>query len=184
MCCGTKRLTEIRCPDDCVYLASAREHPPAVTLRRQQHDTQSIVQLVRDLNEKQLQLFLLIATFLNRYEPAELHALTDADVAEAAQAMGSTFETASRGVIYEHRPQSLPAERLAAALKPALLEAAGHGGSAFERDVAIVLMRIAEGARAASGQRTFVDMLRRVFRTDGKEERREEPHDTPRLIVP
>ncbi len=29
VCCGTKRLTQIPCPSDCVYLASAREHPPA-----------------------------------------------------------------------------------------------------------------------------------------------------------
>ena len=27
VCCGTKRLIEIQCPDDCVYLTSAREHP-------------------------------------------------------------------------------------------------------------------------------------------------------------
>ena len=29
VCCGTKRLVEIRCPDDCGYLSSARAHPAA-----------------------------------------------------------------------------------------------------------------------------------------------------------
>src|SRR5262245_27935296 len=38
VCCGTKRLVEIRCPSDCSYLASAREHPAAVVVRQQQHD--------------------------------------------------------------------------------------------------------------------------------------------------
>ena len=117
VCCGTKRLTEIHCPSDCPYLASAREHPPAVAVRQQQRDVESLVEVVRDFNERQSQLFLMIATFLIRYEPPELQALLDDDVAEAADALAATFETASRGVIYEHRPASLPAERLAAALK-------------------------------------------------------------------
>ena len=38
VCCGTKRLVQISCPSDCPYLASAREHPPAVLVRQQQHD--------------------------------------------------------------------------------------------------------------------------------------------------
>ena len=38
VCCGTKRLIEIALPGDCVYLASAREHPPAVAVRQQQRD--------------------------------------------------------------------------------------------------------------------------------------------------
>ena len=36
MCCGTKRLAEIRCPSDCTYLVSAREHPAAVVRRQQE----------------------------------------------------------------------------------------------------------------------------------------------------
>ena len=52
------------------------------------------------------------ATFLARYEAPELQPLIDDDVAEAMAALAATFETASRGVIYEHRPASLPAERL------------------------------------------------------------------------
>ena len=31
----------------------------------------------------------------------------DDDVAEATAAMAATYETAARGVLYEHRPQSL-----------------------------------------------------------------------------
>ena len=49
MCCGTKRLVEIQCPADCVYLASAREHPAAATIRRQQHDLSMLLQFMRDL---------------------------------------------------------------------------------------------------------------------------------------
>jgi hypothetical protein len=184
VCCGTKRLTEIRCPGDCPYLASAREHPPAATVRQQQRDLGSMLQLVQDFNERQSQLFVLVATFLLRYEPPEFHALLDADISEAAHALASTFETASRGVIYEHRPQSLPAERLAVALKPVLIEAGQRGGSAFERDVAVVLTRIADGARNSGSRAGFLEMLRRVMRTDRKDPEQSEASDAPRLIVP
>jgi class 3 adenylate cyclase len=39
--------------------------------------------------------------------------LNDDDVADAAGALAATFETAARGVIYEHAPESLVARRLA-----------------------------------------------------------------------
>jgi hypothetical protein len=187
VCCGTKRLTEIRCPSDCPYLASAREHPAAAVVRRQQHDVQLLVDSVRDFNDRQSQLFFLVATFLIQYEPPELHALYDADVAEAATALAATFDTASRGVIYEHRAQSLPAERLAAGLKPVLLEAGKSGGTAFERDAAVVLKRIAEAAAAGAPDqpRRFIDLLRRVIRKpEGAGPDGPQPRDAPRLIVP
>ena len=126
VCCGTKRLVQIQCPSDCAWLASAREHPPAVAVRQQQRDVGLLVQFMRDFSQRQSQLFFLINTFLVRYEPPELQPLIDDDVAEAAAALAATFETASRGVIYEHRPASLPAERLAAGAQAA----AGGGGPA------------------------------------------------------
>jgi hypothetical protein len=169
VCCGTKRLVQISCPRDCAYLTSAREHPPAVEVRRQQRDFEHLVQYVRDLSERQSQVFFLVTSFLNQYRPAELHALVDDDVAEATGAVASTLETATRGVIYDHRPASLPAERLATALKALLSEAGKDAGTAFERDAAVVLRRLEEAARSARGDdpdgtRTFLDRLARVVR--------------------
>lgn len=192
ICCGTKRLTQIQCPTDCSYLAAAREHPAAVVVRQQQRDFGVLVQVMRDFSQRQSQLFFLITTFLARYEPPELQALIDDDVAEAAAALAGTFETASRGVIYEHRPASLPADRLAVALKPLLLEAGKSGGSAFERDAGVVLRRVEEAARDAraadpSNRRTFLDLLDRVVRKSDPQaalEEGAEPSDQPRLIVP
>src|SRR5262245_30249055 len=122
ICCGTKRLVEINCPSDCSYLASAREHPPATVVRQQQRDFGMVMQVLRDFNKPQSQLFLFIASFLNRYKPLELQPLIDEDVTEAATALAATFETASKGVIYEHRPTSLVAQRLVGELKPLLAE--------------------------------------------------------------
>jgi hypothetical protein len=169
ICCGTKRLVEIECPPDCTWLASAREHPPAALVRQRQRDVAMLVQFVRDFSERQSRLFFLISTFLVGYQPSELQPLIDDDVAAGMTALAATFETASRGVIYDHRPASLPAERMITELKPMLLEAGRGAGSAFERDAAVVLRRVEESVRGLRGTepdnpRRFLDLLGRVIR--------------------
>jgi len=168
VCCGTKRLVEIQCPPDCVYLATAREHPAAATIRKQQDDIAVLARFMRDLSERQGRLLFLIATFLVRYQPLDLQVLIDEDVVEAMAALAATFETASRGVIYEHKAATMSAERLANALKPLLAEAGKSGGRAFERDAAVVMRRIESAAkevRQGSGdsRRAFVDLLDRML---------------------
>jgi len=195
ICCGTKRLTEIACPSDCTWLASAREHPPASAVRRQQHDLSLLVQFMRDLSERQSRLFFLVQTFLNEYTPSELQPLIDDDIREATTALAATYETASRGVIYEHRPASLAAERLTTALKPVLAEAGKGLGSSFERDAAVVLRRVNEAVTAAQAEdpenrRAYLALVSRVVRrrdesatgTPGESGNQTPP--ASRLIVP
>jgi len=203
VCCGTKRLTEIQCPSDCPYLATARDHPSAVVVRQRQRDLDLVVRFMRDFSQRQSTLFLLISTFLVRYHPPDLLPYIDDDVAQAAEALAATFETASRGLIYEHRPASSAAARLSSALKPLLAEAGGRNpGSVFERDAAVVLRRVHEasrelGAIEPGNRRAFLDLLTRVTRAPdatpgsaanvGSPERPAthggEP-DPPRVIVP
>jgi hypothetical protein len=184
---------QIQCLPVCAWLASAREHPPAVIVRQQQRDVALLVQCMRDFSERQSQLFFLLSTFFVRYEPSELQPLIDDDVSEGAAALASTFETASRGVIYEHRPASLPAERLLAALKPVLTETGRGLGSSFERDAAIVLRRIAEVAKEMralepDNRRAFLDLLGRVISKESPpasdQETAPHPPAPSRLIVP
>jgi hypothetical protein len=188
VCCGTKRMVQIQCPADCTWLASAREHPPAAIVRQQQRDIGLLVQFMRDFSQRQSQIFFLVTAFLSRYDAPELQAPVDDDVAEAVSALASTFETASRGVIYDHRPASVLAERLMAALKPVLAEAGQGGGSSFERDAAVVLRRLDEAIRdiralEPSNRQAFLDLLRRVI-TKTPDELPAETQDRPRLIVP
>jgi hypothetical protein len=190
VCCGTKRLSEIACPPDCVYLASAREHPPAAFVRQRQRDVALLLEAMRDLNERQAQLFLLAATLVLQYEPPALQPLIDEDVIEAAAALAATYDTAAKGLIYEHRPPSLPAERLVQALKPRLAEAGQRGGSAFERDAAVVFRQMGEAAARVrplepDNRHAFLDLVRRTIRTPPeKKGAQAEPPDPPRLIVP
>jgi hypothetical protein len=177
-----------------VYLAIAREHPPAAAVRRQKHDIGSVAKHMRDLSERQLELFFLIVTFLLEYQPAELSQLIDADVAEAAAAMAATYETAARGVIYEHRATSLPAERLAIGLKPMLTELERSGGSVFQRDAAVVLRRVAAAAAAgatedAGNRRAFLERIGRVMEAQKRDapdpdDRGSKTDDDPRIIIP
>ncbi len=174
-----------------MYLSTAREHPPAAALRRQQRDFGLLMQSLRDLSERQAQLFFLIGGFLLRYQPSELQPLVDDDVVEAADAMAATLETSARGVIYEHRPASLPAQRLVTALTPVLSEAGKHGGSVFERDAAVVLRRVAAAARDIrsadpANRRAFQDLLGRVLRKqdDSPAASAAAEPEAPRLIVP
>jgi len=191
VCCGTKRLTEIPCPSDCPWLATAREHPAAAVVRQQQRDVALLMRAVRDFSERQSQMFLLISTFLVKYEAPELQAIIDRDVLEGLAALASTYETSVRGVIYEHRPASLPAERFVNLLKPILAQAGAGGGSAFERDAAVVLRRAEETAREAAAAdaanpRAFLDFLTRVIMRRPETDAAPGPDadEAPRVILP
>src|SRR4051812_42259083 len=100
VCCGTKRLTEIQCPEDCAYLSSAREHPAAAVKRQQEHDVAILLPTIQALTERQYQLFFLFQSAIGRHTPEGFARLIDDDVAEAAGAAAATLETAARGVIY------------------------------------------------------------------------------------
>jgi hypothetical protein len=191
VCCGTKRLGEIQCPASCGYLAAAREHPPATTVRQQRRDLGTAMHLVRDFNQRQSQIFFLTASFIVRYQAPELQPLVDEDVAEAAAALAATFETSARGVIYEHPAMTAAGGRLAAALRPLLTESGQGGGTPFERDTAFVLRRIEEAARHRqgpddAGPRALVELLGRVIRSGPRSDDAEPmpPAEPSRLIVP
>ena len=146
-CCGTKRLVEIRCPADCGYLSSAREHPAAVVRQRQQRAVAALSPSIRHLTERQQQLYFLFHSVIARHTPQGFGRLVDDDVAEAAGALAATFETAARGVIYDHAAQSPIAQGLVAELKALPDQIREQGGRVFDQEVAIKLRAIEKGAR-------------------------------------
>ena len=106
--------------------------------------------LLQGLSERQARLFLTLAALTSRHQAEGLQKLADDDIAQAAAALASTLETASRGIVYEHQPASLIASRLMTELKALVDEVVKNAGSALERDAAIALRRIEHGARAMS----------------------------------
>jgi hypothetical protein len=189
VCCGTKRLTEIACPPGCVYLASAREHPAAVVKRQQERDVALLVPTIRHLTERQYQLFFLFQTLIARHKPEGFGRLLDQDVADAAAAMASTLETSARGVIYEHAPSSLTAQRLVTEMKTMLARVSEQGGSVYDREAAIVLRAIEHGARdvakAGGSDTEYLAMMARLLQANAPDATADAPgKPASSLILP
>lgn len=147
VCCGTKRLVEIACPPDCGYLSAARANPPAIVQRQREMDRALLLPLLQGLSERQARLFLMLAAVVSRHQPEAFQKLIDDDIAQAAGALGSTLETAAKGIVYEHRPASLVGARLMTELKGVVDEVVKTAGPALERDAATALRRIEHAAK-------------------------------------
>lgn len=172
MCCATKRLVEISCPQDCVYLAAAKAHPPAVVQRRQERDLGFLLPLVSGLTETQYRLIVLFQSITVKHAEHAVPALLDVDVAEGAAAAAATLETAGKGIIYEHPAASVPAQRLTdeyGRLVAELIKQNATQRGRVERDAAAALRKIEAGARTAATVLTgdeapvYLKVLGRVF---------------------
>lgn len=103
-------------------MSAARSHPPAVAQRQQQRDLVAFAPALQGLTDRQSRLLLLLGGFIARHVPQDFQALRDEDIADAAGALAATLETATRGVIYEHRTGTQPAQHLADELTRVLEE--------------------------------------------------------------
>ena len=165
-------MSEIRCPSDCGYLRSARTHPPAVVQRQQERDARFLLPIIDGLGQRQYLLFFVVQdTFRRLAESGEIP-VNDDVVHDTAQALAATYETASKGIIYEHRPASPPAERLARELKPLLEGSAGQGPVASERDLVAVLRRVERAAiearKTLDGEtHAYLDLVGRLRQFSG-----------------
>jgi len=192
VCCGTKRLVEIRCPDDCVYLASARRHPAASVQRQHELDVALLLPAMTGFTDRQSRFFFLFQSIALRHPTDVLRPVVDADIAEAAAAAAATLETASRGVIYEQAPATLNAQELSTAFGRAfeeIVQQVQGPRTPLERDAARALRGIEEAARrvgAITGEaRTgFLGLMRRVVGAQNAQAgvARQEPG--PSIILP
>lgn len=148
VCCGTKRNTEIDCPTDCTYLQSASAHPPAVVQRQQEQDLRFLLPILQGLTERQHQILFMVQAFL-RSDRLDAPALTDNDVQQAASALAQTYETASRGIVYEHVATSASGQRLAADIRAVLDAKQAEGMPMPDRDLAVAFRRLEAAARDA-----------------------------------
>jgi hypothetical protein len=90
----------------------------------------------------------------------------DADVIEAAGCFAATLETAARGVIYEHSPQSPPAQSLLSTLRTALTQLREQGATVYDREAAIALRAIENGAKqitSPAANASYLELLSRLL---------------------
>lgn len=198
VCCGSKRLVEISCPDTCVYLTAAQRHPAALVRRRQEQDLTLLLAALGPMSEPQLEMFFILQTAISGFAGknkgvASLDRpltpgppLTDANVAEAAAALATSFESAGKGVLYEPQCAASAAEALRRDLKAFLaqVEAQPDRGTGmkvnatrFEREVAVVLRAIERGAKhesegSTAGPSDYLALVARIL------------HQRPPAVVP
>lgn len=119
------------------------------------------------LSEARQQLFLFCLTLVDRFKGDGLDAAVDADVASAAHALSETYDTAARGVIYEHRADSLAGRRLAEGIREVFEELGRNRPSGFAADAAAVLRQLEDVVRsvrqsAPSDPRAFLGLAGRL----------------------
>ena len=114
--------------------------------------------------------------------------LVDADVAEAAGAVAATLETAARGVIYEHTPQSHTAQSLARAMRVLLDQVREQGAKVYDGEAAIALRAIEQGARTLrapdESETTYLELMCRLLQVGPSEPTGAEATQTSSLILP
>jgi hypothetical protein len=156
--------------------------------RQQERDVAVLLPAIQALTERQHQLFFLFLAVILKHKPEGFIRLIDEDVAEAAGAMAGTFETAARGVIYEHVAQTVTAGRLLAELKSLVTEIRQDAGQVQDREIAGVLRAIEKGARETraitQGRDTaYLELVARILHQGPAAPNPAGPADSPRLIV-
>jgi len=97
--------------------------------------------------------------------------------------MAATLETASKGLIYEHRSTSPVAARLTTALMSLLEEIRRQGGTVYDSEAAMVLRVIEHGAQeSSSGADTYLRLMERLLR-QAPRRKAEKPNQSPLVVL-
>ena len=137
--------------------------------RRQEGDARFLLPIVDELDRRQYQLFFVAQEGFHRLAETGEIPVNDDVVRDAARALAATYDTASKGIIYEHRPSSPPAAWLARELKPLLEGKDSRSPVASKRDLVDVLRCVAQAATDArktldGGARAYLDLVGRLLR--------------------
>lgn len=112
---------------------------------------------ISELTETQYQLFMFAQAIVVRHAKSVIPSPVDTDVAEGVASVAATLETAGKGIIYEHRAASIPAQRIATEISAAigdLTKRAGSDGARLERDAVRALRALEHTARDARQEMT------------------------------
>jgi hypothetical protein len=108
----------------------------------------SRVQLISDLNDEAYAVLMACLAAAMEFSTGAAPPPHDDDLGEAAAALAATAETATRGVLYEHQPESAVAARLARAMSAPLANAAQTGVARLDTATVTAMRRLATSVRA------------------------------------
>ena len=162
--------------------------------RQRERDVRFLFPIVAELQAHQYKLFFFVQNLLHGIARKDGVPVDDRTVRETAETLAKTYDTAGKGIIYEHRASSPLAERLSREIKPLLDDPAAAGGpNAGKRDLVEVLRRIeraAAGAESAlgGGGRAYLDLVSRMVQSSpppaGTPGRTGDAADKPLVIFP
>jgi len=119
--------------------------------RQNEADLALLLPTIQKLTERQHQLFFLFQSVIARHRPGGFARLIDRDVAEAVASVAATLETAAKGLIYEHPAPTAVASALAAELSALIQQIRAEGATVYDREAAMALRAIEEGAQTIGG---------------------------------
>ena len=109
------------------------------------------VPMLQELTTRQRELLLLLQSFLRSHQPSSL-AIVDSDIAQASLALAEPYETASRGIIYEHTAKLAAAAQLGSEIKTLIERTREKGFTISDAAIATVLRRMERGWGGAGAE--------------------------------
>ena len=117
----------------------------------------------------------MVQSFL-RIDRNDVMPITDNDVQQATAALAQTYETASRGILYEHSPTSVTGQRLAKEISDYIEVKRSDGTRLSDIDLAVAMRRLETAAQTAKtslgrdddpdsvSDTSYLSLLRRVLK--------------------
>ena len=134
-------------PPTAAISPSAREHPAAVVRRQQERDVALLLPTIRHLTERQYQLFFLFHTSSRGTRRRVRAAGRRRRGGRRGGARGDARDRGARRDLRAHAAGTARRRRLAAELKAMLEQMREQGAKVYDREAAMVLRAIEQGAR-------------------------------------
>lgn len=167
-CCGSKRRTEIRCPDDCPYLHG--EHDRLWESPARRTEQAQFIAHFGEVQREQVPLLVFLHHLLLQARQNFAHDLSDRETLEVVSTLARTFETLSKGIIYEHQTESPRLQAMINWLGNVLDRRAEISQAPRSSDNEVLAMlQILSGAvqshrEQSASARSYLDVAERVFR--------------------
>ncbi|MBN2369752.1 MAG: hypothetical protein JXO72_04635 [Vicinamibacteria bacterium] len=187
-CCGSKRIVEINCPDDCVYIKGGRAAAWEGRVTEKRRDERRVAVIYTDLSDAQCRLAnkTLVGLLAIR---SRLPDIDDRLLASAVGIWRKTIETRERGILYEHQADDMRVQVLVSAIKE-VFEEEMKRLTHSDRDMLAVLRAVERSLTRTSMEETdpraFLESISRLVGRLVKENRArgDDALDEPRIIKP
>lgn len=167
-CCGSKRRTEIECPEGCPFLHG--EHDPLWESPTKRVEEAQFIAHFAGVRREQIPLLVFLHHLLLQGRQNSGGDLSDSMTLEVLTTLARTFETLSKGIIYEHQTKSPQLQTMINWMRDVLGKRAEipEVPAASDAEVLATLKTISAAVQAhresSSGDRKYLDTAERVFR--------------------